>query len=682
MIKLYCYPYKIGFLATDIEHYCSSLRSTRLSYTDLVVREAIQNSLDAASSECDLDFVEVNFQTGSFEREKLQEVFGNETTDFSTVDKCRNRFLAIRDKNTCGLNGDYWDPRSNYFKLVHGYNNGKTDDNEGAGGSFGLGKTVFCKMGIGIVIYYSRFKKGAEYEERLIVFCAVSTENSPFKADLLPSKIGWWGRKSKNENIPISPLTDPEDIKEILNIFGISAYENQETGTTIIIPFTDESQQLDHIPSQGAEPWSKENRANDQTKDAVLLGRYLEYSVLKWYAPRLMFMRNDLKIDSVYSYGKKLRCTLRIDDMMWQITTEQYPFFAKIRQMYGAAHDSTVPFDNKIEWNNDSENDIKKLEITLSDNIRENIYWEKTPVGVLMLMKSSTSDCIWGDITDVSNNSQAVVLYCRKPGMVIEYNMGDWAKSLNRLCDKQDDKFVGFFIVNSDGEFTYKKDSRKVVAKIESLFRNIEASDHHEWKINSTPTIGNDKLKIAIADRVVGRIKGVISKTMPRDMAPNVAADTISNFLGQYFAAQTNDSGNTKQPGRGSGGGQTSSKQTKIVFKTPEYFWEDGHVIVKVPCKITANPDKQKDITLELGVDVEKARYTKSNWNNNFGEEEFPVKMINLEGKSTKQIDFTILQNQLKIQLQGDKKITLKDLKIVYSISRRDVSCVIMEVKK
>ena len=64
MAKLYCYPYKIGFMSTDYIHYDSLLRSTRLPYTDLVVREAIQNSLDAASSECDLDFVEVNFQTG------------------------------------------------------------------------------------------------------------------------------------------------------------------------------------------------------------------------------------------------------------------------------------------------------------------------------------------------------------------------------------------------------------------------------------------------------------------------------------------------------------------------------------------------------------------------------------------------------------------------------------------
>ncbi|MCG4788632.1 hypothetical protein L0N33_25225, partial [Roseburia faecis] len=56
--------------------------------------------------------------------------------------------------------------KSNFFKLVFGL--GKNQEANGAGGSWGLGKTSYFRIGCGIVIYYTRIKAEQDYEERLI----------------------------------------------------------------------------------------------------------------------------------------------------------------------------------------------------------------------------------------------------------------------------------------------------------------------------------------------------------------------------------------------------------------------------------------------------------------------------------------------------------------------------------
>ncbi len=79
-------------------------------------------------------------------------------------------------------------------KLV--LNLGDPQEKAGAGGSWGLGKTVYFRVGIGLVVFYSRIKLGAEkYMSRLIA-CFVESEGSS-KRRLAEASMGYCvvGRK-------------------------------------------------------------------------------------------------------------------------------------------------------------------------------------------------------------------------------------------------------------------------------------------------------------------------------------------------------------------------------------------------------------------------------------------------------------------------------------------------------
>ena len=82
-------------------------------------------------------------------------------------------FLEIRDLKTSGLTGCIRkadikkEDHGNFFKLI--YDTGKRQTQAGAGGNWGFGKSVYYRVGIGIVIFYSRIKNETGYESRLIV---------------------------------------------------------------------------------------------------------------------------------------------------------------------------------------------------------------------------------------------------------------------------------------------------------------------------------------------------------------------------------------------------------------------------------------------------------------------------------------------------------------------------------
>ena len=220
---------------------------------DLLVRESIQNSMDARN--LDSDYVDVRFKTGSFISKQL-------TVELDGVDKTMNKkyssqkydYLAIQDRNTVGLTGPLHDDEvegnnfGNLLKLI--YHISKPQENEGAGGSWGLGKTIYFRIGIGLVIYYSRINQNGIYKSRLAA-CLVEDETK--KDSLIPSikgktkrGIAWWGKQYYgNENSTV-PVEDERYIKQFLKIFNIEPYSGFETGTTIIIPYIDKDYLLEN----------------------------------------------------------------------------------------------------------------------------------------------------------------------------------------------------------------------------------------------------------------------------------------------------------------------------------------------------------------------------------------------------------------------------------------------------
>ena len=150
-----------------------------------------------------------------------------------------------------------------FIKLV--YNVGQSQERKDTGVSWGYGKTIYFRMGIGLVIFYTRIKTKVGYESRLAATLVEDEKNKSSKilnssSSKLNSGIAWWGDINPNgESIPI---TAENEIEEILNSLGVEKYQNDETGTTIIIPGINEKRLLQEVVSEDEDggqvilPWT------------------------------------------------------------------------------------------------------------------------------------------------------------------------------------------------------------------------------------------------------------------------------------------------------------------------------------------------------------------------------------------------------------------------------------------
>ena len=175
---------------------------------DLLVRECIQNCLDAgknvSSNAEQKDYVEVSFLTGNFNPAELNEILEGSTDALNRrFPSSIARYLAVKDKYTEGLTGplrikDVKDYKyGNLLKLI--YDICKPQEGAGAGGSWGIGKTIYFRVGMGLVVYYSRIWNDSTHRfESRFAASLVEDEHSPNA--LIPQNgttdntgIAWWG---------------------------------------------------------------------------------------------------------------------------------------------------------------------------------------------------------------------------------------------------------------------------------------------------------------------------------------------------------------------------------------------------------------------------------------------------------------------------------------------------------
>ena len=116
------------------------IQNNNMPILDLLVRESIQNSLDA-NNEKD-PYVTVEFFTGEFNKLALNdELEGIKDSLNQKYWKNEYKYIAIRDSNTVGLTGKmHYDEVTdnqygNLLKLI--YEISKPQETEGAGGSWG-----------------------------------------------------------------------------------------------------------------------------------------------------------------------------------------------------------------------------------------------------------------------------------------------------------------------------------------------------------------------------------------------------------------------------------------------------------------------------------------------------------------------------------------------------------------
>lgn len=232
------------------------LQSSGFSKEERLIREAVQNSVDAHRVDAELP-VSVRIEKRTIrgeDKRKLVQALGlegepkrrlsmfnlpeiNALTSVSDPNEPL-QVLTVEDFNTCGLGG-VWDGTENgdnFGRLV--VNLGIDDKAEGteiSGGSFGFGKTVYGKTSqIGTVGFYSVFDRSHATGGAHARFMATGLYKSHSLEGDQFSGFAFYGSPMAADEPEAVPFTD-DAAHEIARLCGIETRSEGEHGTSILI---------------------------------------------------------------------------------------------------------------------------------------------------------------------------------------------------------------------------------------------------------------------------------------------------------------------------------------------------------------------------------------------------------------------------------------------------------------
>lgn len=258
-----------------------------LPQPDLLTREAVQNTVDAAlrlgrNARPRMRFRFVSLRTS----DKRAFVEASRLGDFTDkvaqlrglpADHCLNSldlpdktlsFLVIEDFGTPGLDGDHRDPESPWFRFLLSIgDSGKTEQSGNhTGGSYGYGKTALSSASrIATIFAYTRFRDGNREKTRLMG-CAYLDAFSEGRERFTGR--AWFGRKQASEPRIVDPLEN-EEADRCARALSVEVRESGRLGTTVVV--------LDPVPEmtpegivRAIETWWWP-RLQDQELDVVVI---------------------------------------------------------------------------------------------------------------------------------------------------------------------------------------------------------------------------------------------------------------------------------------------------------------------------------------------------------------------------------------------------------------------------
>ena len=617
------------------------IQNNNMPVLDLLVRESIQNSLDARKT--DSKYVNVEFITGLFNSsylgseleeltKPLYERYGNQKYDY----------LAIRDSNTVGLTGvmNYKQIQNNSYgnllKLV--YEICKPQEAEGAGGSWGIGKTVYFRIGIGLVIYYSRIKNDNNTYESRLAASFVENENDPDAMipdyeGMIKRGIAWWGEKTGKNTT--QPVTDEAYIKKFLSIFGINEYSADETGTTIIIPYINTEELLRN---------NRTEYTNDQEEEIVpfwcnKIDEYLSIAVQRWYAPRLN--------NSHYLQGAFLRTKINgkgiaLDSME--------PVFRVIQSLYNRSqfveeediltgiedvHIEDINVRNKLE--NQKIGTISFAKVS-RDVLKMNVPFNK-PEPYMYFNN---------EIRDIDVN-RPTICFTRMPAMIVSYeNVGPWVSNIQPSA--KDEYIIGIFVLNS---YNKLKNSPSP-GTIEEYIRKSEMADHTSW---------GDWSEGNYNPRFVYRIQSGVNKLISKEFSSSQekSKPKVNSGLGKLFGDMllppdgfgSGAGGTNRTPGPGDPG-ESSRSRFRFTIDAKGIKYMSGKMILPIILETSAKKKVSK-ADFEIQVDSESKKIDINEWENKmsmktpFNISEFRIHASNIDGESNNRDELLSTSNTLDV---------------------------------
>lgn len=601
-----------------------ALQNESIQPLDLLVREAIQNSSDAAINQPD-DSCNINFTQGSFSPGAFNALFPDIGPILnSRYPEERADFLEIRDYKTSGLTGPILyrnsspEDHGNYLKLVFDTGKEQTNSSAGeAGGSWGYGKSVYYRVGIGLVIFYTQIKENDEMKSRLIVSLIENeTEDNAILKELITNSVGraWWGKKLSGANDEILPLEDEEEIQTVLDIFSVNKFSSSQTGTAIIIPYINNKELLHGIfPDDcGVTP---DEIAMCTFKDDV--AQYIELAVQKWYAPRVF--NKALK-----DYSSQKWLAVRVNGK--PITdTSMRPLFRLIQELYKTA--LSANHGGKHPYKSTMFPFIKCVPVPsqkLTGGKAGHAAYIRITKDEMGGGNSSIKPYTYLRLFSKTALNDPIVMFARTPGMVLDYKIDDkWAKGL--IKPENDDEYIFVFFV-PDCQVTIKNDSTAgsfAGMAFGEFLRKSEKSDHMDWIDPASFTLISN-VKNQVCNKVNASLRGT------NDGPVEGTTSKLSGKLGKRLLPTVNFGKKTKGGGNGGGSG-TGGAVNNFEFVLGEKTYVDDCVIIDFNAKFNNN---KKKAVIGIFVESETGLMDYAAWQQNIGTA-FPITICEIRGCKT-----------------------------------------------
>jgi hypothetical protein len=603
-----------------------------LTLLDILVRESIQNTLDA-TDQSQNGYINFFFDTVDYQsHEDLIKRFSilkikDEDPLFQRLTERIKRgssgVIILSDKGTTGLSGpvrrtdESWgisSIRKNFENLV--YELGQNHGADMSGGSFGFGKSVYFRVSeAGLIMYYSRSSEG----ERL-AFCMISSEEQ--NVNEFSTGISWWGEEYVYNGINYAtPITDEVEIEVVLQKLNLINFRLRpdETGTVICIV----SPKLTSLLSSNSE-----NEVNPEKFTTLELKVEFEKAVQKWYWPRMIETQE-------VNPNKKIK---------------QLKFFSS-----GIGIDLSVQNQKKGTLLMVAENSNAGY-LADDSEIRKDIITHNYGNVKLGTLAYTIVD-IKPDIS-VGLNTIAMI---RGPRMVVY--------ELEISCSKSV-SFAAVFLVNSK-ELVYRNrrdlEMNKNEVILDNAFKASESSTHSEWNYQNIAeediwfryyvrkVISECKTKIENALSSIVEIKRDYTEWAPYALQ-------LGNLL------FTDDTGSPENSFRGgikpgvAAGGVSSGGKKPTFFISNQEFFEDGRIQFKFHLKNI----KKSLYKIILKASGGGESLTQDQWKSKLGYD-FPFQICNAESLDIEIIESNEAMVSFKgvVEKGGDSKIfiTIKTLK-------------------
>ena len=273
------------------------------------------------------------------------------------------------------------------------------------------------------------------------------------------------GGEKKIDN-ELFPITDHDIIAKFLDIFNIKPYENDDTGTCIIIPFINEKELLNETipttiddPSETIPHWCKS------------IGDYLEIACQRWYPTRYCNFKSSPNSPNI---------TVFINGEM-KYSQSMYPVFEIYQKMYNMNL-------NKEETNGEIQSfKIKLNNIFNNGSIAGTLYYSYLSKESLKMEEFGNNPSPFLQINNrkEENDSRVIVGICRTPGMILKYDINEsWT---NGIINSDTEKYlICLFIPNCENTASViytdiNGNSSQLKISIEDYLRASERAEHNDW---------------------------------------------------------------------------------------------------------------------------------------------------------------------------------------------------------